>query len=271
MTRSDPPDRRECFVSDEEVMALETLIAESDLVGGHAWRNARNSILQDQGRVNEIVRLGIAGKSFPDLLGELAEYGFAVMMAWMRTGTIFVRCSAIGRPVRQVNRTLDLTPEARRTISNATVSSAIQLFAKNAVIAGKWQPEQGASLKTFFIGACILTFTNEFNRWANEQRRWANQHYLAPNPEADETYRPGRAVGSFDPTAEEIINTEAEHALLLNIKDQQTRTLAYRIGRGETFSEAGAAVGLSEGAARNRIRRLRHKPQFNTQPWNSEQ
>ena len=145
MARPNPPDRHELLVSDAEVTALDALVTEGDLVGGHAWSRARNSILQDQGRVDEIVRLGVVGKSFPDLLEELAEYGLAVMMAWMRTGTIFVRCSAIGRPVRQASQTLNLTLEARRTIADATVSKAIQFFTKNAIIEGKWHPERGAS------------------------------------------------------------------------------------------------------------------------------
>jgi hypothetical protein len=39
------------------------------------------------------------------------------------------------------------------------------------LLANRWDPKKGASIKTFFIGQCLIRFVNVYNRWRDNDRR----------------------------------------------------------------------------------------------------
>src|SRR5262249_8550976 len=47
-----------------------------------------------------------------------------------------------------------------------------RLFVRDALIEGSWSPEGGASLTTYFVGACLAVFPNAFRRWHTEHQYW---------------------------------------------------------------------------------------------------
>jgi hypothetical protein len=50
------------------------------------------------------------------------------------------------------------------------VPCALAGFRQNALIESGWTCEGGASITTYFMGACLYDFPNEFRRyWASEQ------------------------------------------------------------------------------------------------------
>ena len=55
--------------------------------------------LADHALVRELVAAGFTGPVFDVAVTEFASYAIAVLMAWMRTGQIFGKCKAKGRPV----------------------------------------------------------------------------------------------------------------------------------------------------------------------------
>jgi hypothetical protein len=54
-------------------------------------------------------------------------------------------------------------------LSCETVAEAIRCFRERVLIPGKWDPTRKASLRTFFVGQCILQFPNIYRRWNTEQ------------------------------------------------------------------------------------------------------
>jgi hypothetical protein len=92
---------------------------------------------------------------------------------------------------------------------------------------GKWDYHRGATLKTFFVGACLLQFPNVFEVWATEQRRWAQL-------DLDEEETLDDAVGGgglqwADPTGDAAARICTAHEYLAGIPDPRTRRAAWLV------------------------------------------
>jgi hypothetical protein len=55
--------------------------------------------LEDQARVTDLWASGFAGPGYEIFAGELAAYGYPVLLAWLRRGTIWGHCASRGRKV----------------------------------------------------------------------------------------------------------------------------------------------------------------------------
>ena len=135
-----------------------------------------------------------------------------------------------------------------------------QHFFEKALKGGQWRPERGASLKTFFIGACARQFPNVYRSWLSEILRW------------EQVNRPGQEIEEeliADPAGEDGF-TLAELADLMarTISDPLTRSAAYLIAWGFTHEEAAGMIGLSPRAVEGRLHRLRKSAESTPhRPW----
>jgi hypothetical protein len=244
-------------LNDGEVDELERELSDDDLgaPGDPAERarveNARR-LLADRAFVAELAAAGFAGPVFEIAETEFAAYGIAVMMAWMRTRQIFGKCRDIGRPVS--DHALEWSRDDRLEIAIETTARGLRYFVDNALLAGRWDPRRGATLRTFFVGACLLQFSNVFELWATEQRHWAQVNEGDPIPDD--------AVGGSDPqwadpTGDAAVRRRMAEEQLNSISDPETRGAAWLVfGLGASHAQAGRAVGLSAGAVEGRLSRL---------------
>lgn len=88
---------------------------------------------------------------------ELARYGCAVLSSWLRTGLIVKECRRHGRPVGALPT--GWTAEDRWEIVLETVAKALEGF-RVSLLEGRWSPEAGASLRTYFASSCVRAFPN---------------------------------------------------------------------------------------------------------------
>ena len=63
-----------------------------------------------------------------------------------------------------------------------TTVDALTFFRDRVLREGRWSFDGGATLTTYFIGACILTFPNVFRLWQRAECRWKRS--LAPSTDA---------------------------------------------------------------------------------------
>lgn len=247
------------LLNDSEISELERQLTDDDLEtqGDPAQRvqleNAKRR-LADRAWLAELAAAGFKGPMFDVALTELAAYGIPVLMAWMRTGQIVSKCKAKGRPLSDPSPRW--TPDDRLEIAIETTARALDFFIKEVLQAGKWDFHGGATLKTFFIGACLLQFTNVFEVWATEQRHWA-QFDLDDEESLDNAVGRGGPQWA-DPTGEAAVRTRTAQEYLASITDPRTRQAAWLVlGHGASHAEAGEAVGLSTAAVEGRLYRLR--------------
>lgn len=117
----------------------------------------------DKELVLELMLHGYAGDSWRTFSRALVEYGWQVMKAWIATGRIFEQCRRKGRGVLQANGPRD--DDEVKELAGIVVAVALNAFRDKVLVPGKWDSSRGASLKTFFVGQCVLQFPNEYRRW----------------------------------------------------------------------------------------------------------
>ncbi len=185
---------------------------------------------------------GCAGPVWELVATELARYGWSVLSAWLRTGDIAVKCGRQGRAVVLPDR---WTEEDRQDLVAATVYRGLLLF-RAGILADRWQPEAGASLRTYFVGACVLAFPTELRGWRSGERR----------------YRAAvTAVAAADGSmlADAVALVEARDALRVAIRDDPPRLRAIRQMSfdGHTPAEIAECLGITRGAVNTALHRLR--------------
>src|ERR1044072_5129280 len=115
---------------------------------------------------DELVRNNYSGRVWEEFEIELVRYGLAVVNAWLLTGEMFRQCH---RKKCRPGLPPDVWDDAdRESVANFTVAQAVKDFLDKALRQGRWQPEGGASLKTYFIGACVFAFPNAYRAVQNQ-------------------------------------------------------------------------------------------------------
>ena len=127
----------------------------------------------------------------------LAEYGYSVMMGWIITGSIFRMAAAQrqGKGVYGLNKLPDdlrLTDrDEAHALATEVLIVAIDRFRRKTLMnpdsSKRWRIDGGASIKTFFIGRCLMELPDVYEKWnrnANRSRTsLENYDTLTPNDE----------------------------------------------------------------------------------------
>jgi hypothetical protein len=160
--------------------------AEDEIFGGEELsqqqhdqaRRAAESLARrqmDQDKLTSLVLTGFTGPDYEIFAGELAAYGYPIILAWLRRGVIWKHCADRGRPLSPTDadrETLANVFDERLELALETVAVALKFFKNRVLRTGTWAFDGGATLTTYFIGACLLAFPNVFRRWQAAERRW---------------------------------------------------------------------------------------------------
>ncbi|WP_152989874.1 hypothetical protein [Frankia sp. ACN1ag] len=137
--------------------------------------------LRDQQLRDELAAADFAGPRYEMFETELARYGMSVQRAWMYTGYIFALATSRGFALHPTDAELDelrRDSDAREELANMTVAVALPRFHARALLGGGWRPDGGASLATYFMGACLYVFPTEFRKRRAAHRRWTRAHLV---------------------------------------------------------------------------------------------
>jgi DNA-directed RNA polymerase specialized sigma24 family protein len=211
---------------------------------------------QDQEKLSSLALTGFTGPEYEIFAGELAAYGYPVILAWLRRGMIFKYCADRGRPVRPTDTDRELLAdsfEERLQLALETVAAALTFFRTHVLVGKRWSYDGGATLTTYFVGACLFAFPNVFRKWQGEQRRWrggVNIEMLNCPDGSPTANHPGS-----DPA--DIAAARATVRDELNAMPPDTRAAAALILDDLTFAEAGALLGTTERGIEGRLYRYR--------------
>ena len=179
---------------------------------------------------------------------ELAGYGLSVMSAWVSTGVIASKCWEKGRPVDLPH---DWTTEDREDLVVEVIAHGVETF-RQALLADRWKPEKGASLRTYYLGGCVLAFPNVLRQWRNDRRRY---------------YQAATAWARESPTHQQVVEptdlVDAVDALESLTRDKSERERAIRclVFDGYTPAEIAEILAMTPGAVNTALYRMRrHGP-----------
>lgn len=198
---------------------------------------------------NTLALSGFSGADYDYFADELARYGLAVIGAWVRSGLIYSKCRDRGfGGLPSPERELDI--DDVESITNETVGRAVVKFRETVLLTRRWDPSRGASLRTFFIGQCLIRFANVYRGWFAEQTR--NQ----PTDELLEGQHP--LVRPHDRAVDGMVAQDE----LASIRDPRLKRALVWTAAGWQQSEIARELDVSEktvermlGNHRQRIRR----------------
>jgi DNA-directed RNA polymerase specialized sigma24 family protein len=214
-----------CGIADAEEARLDRLTGDADLVDRLMWA-------------------GYAGPEWDRFREALAAYGFVVCRAWIGNGQIFAECAK--KKIRGPRRDARL-PSYAEDVAIETVVATLPYFREFVLIPRVWDPTRGASLKTFFVGACVLHFRNAYRTWSRQQRRFGAFHDTDAAILADDrcSSRPDSALSI--------------EWILRAVRDPEVRQIGQYIAEGYTQDEIAELQGTTVDAIRSRLERYRNK------------
>ena len=258
--------RRDVVPVGEELLADADAAAasESGWLGGQerdAARRAAESLarrMQDQEHVNDLAVAGFAGPPYEIFAGELAAYGYPVILAWLRRGTIWKHCADRGRVLYPTDREREILEgqfEERLDLALETVAEGLKFFRERVLCAGRWSFDGGATLTTYFIGACLLAFPNVFRRWRTAERKWnlALAVGMLASPE-------GRTLSDL-PGSDPADVAAGRGAVISELRSMPDGVMgaAALVVDGMSFADAADRLGTTERAIEGRLYRYRQR------------
>jgi DNA-directed RNA polymerase specialized sigma24 family protein len=208
---------------------IDRLAADNDLVTGLAWR-------QFSGRDYEIFQT------------ELARYGIAVLSGWMRRRLIFqrVRERGYGGLPDPPEGALD-DPDTVEELAQETVAKALRHFHDDVLVPGKWDYRRGATLRTYFIGQCLIRFANVYRRWWAEEVRHGRVMSTDPHDARQLADRPVES-----PEARLVQQDQVARALSRVCNPKVQRALVLH-GAGMTYTEIAYDLHVTPKAVERMI------------------
>ena len=120
---------------------------------------------------------GYAESEWAPVAAEFGRYGFNVIMGWLYNGQIFDKVhEKTQRHLRRPEERFD--EDAVSTLATDTVIAALDAFLERVLKTNTWNPNRGASLKTFFIGQCCFQFSNVYRSWYRAEKRLRKTHLV---------------------------------------------------------------------------------------------
>lgn len=177
------------------------------------------------------------GPEYDYFATELARYGMAVVAAWLHRGTIFARCRERGYGgLPELGRPFE--PDEVDELTNETVAKALDRFRSDVLLTRKWDYRKGASLRTYFVGQCLIRFANIYRRWHAGEAR--NRLQSADDGLLD-ALLPRR-----DDISQQVVDGVLAETTLAGIKDVRVRRAMAMTAVGRSQAEIAAELGVTE-------------------------
>ena len=172
------------------------------------------------------------------------HYGWAVMLAWLKSGLISAKCYEKSRMVRLPEY---WSEEDQEDVAAVAVADGTAMF-RRAIVDDLWDPSLGASLKSYFLGGCVLAFPNAMRGWQRYQRRYQGA-FLELVKQA-EVHRQQTSPASV---------VEAVAAVDELVRDESARNQAIMrlLAAGYEQVEIAEILRMTPGAVHARLSRLR--------------
>lgn len=191
-----------------------------------------------------------AGADWLKFREALARYGVAVLCKWILNGQIFRECAAKGFGAIKRRRRVD--EDEALGIAGETVAHAIQFFREKVLIPAVWDPAKGASVRTYFVGACILHFPNIYRQVQGgerlEGRLVQDDDEGVPHANLADVRRFSRP----DEVAELMRHYD-------RLPDEETKVMVRERAEGYTDAEIGERLKTTRKAVETRFYRLHRR------------
>jgi DNA-directed RNA polymerase specialized sigma24 family protein len=205
---------------------------------------SRDDLMKCDGLLFErLVEQGFSGAQYDELVDALVRYSLPVMKAWIRSGRIFSLSARAGRPL--YGREVVMDAEDIGDLATDTIMGALRLFREAALSGNGWKSDGGATLASYFMGACVRVFPNSYRSWWNWRRRVDRIVCLDIPEERD------------DSTPEsEVLSAEYAASILRKLPPRVAEIIVLR-SKGYSNTEIGALMETTPRAIEGMLYRFR--------------
>ena len=194
------------------------------------------------GDVEVVTQLALGkyqGRDWEYFATELARYGIAVIEAWLHKGLIFQKCRSRGLGgLVPLDRPFER--DEVEELAGETVAKALRHFRDDVLIPGKWDSRRGATLRTYFIGQCLIRFANIYRRWHGNESRARHARLTADTVLLVDS----SGTSTDDPAATAVDRALIDQALA-TVKDPRVRQAIGLRAAGRTHGEIADHLGVS--------------------------
>lgn len=154
-----------------------------DLASRETTEEARRvQRLWDQGIVLDLQLRGYdtSTPEWVEFATAMAEYGYSVLKGWLISGTLYRMAASHGNGqgvngLGKIPDTLRLAGDDAHTLATDVLIVSIDQFRSKTLMhprpEKRWNPTGGASLKTFFVGRCLMEFPDCYVKWHRQETR----------------------------------------------------------------------------------------------------
>ncbi len=211
-------------------------------------------LLGDRDLLLQLQLANFVGPMWDRVGEEFARYGMSVWRGWMYTGQAYIEASR-SAPGSVTSPEVPLTADDIESIINDVITLALIAFRDKVLRAGKWDPQRGASLKTFFIGQCKFQFRDVYRKFERERARHRALHLEDIGKEA--TSLP------FPSADSRLIEEETRQDFLQSLSTELARRILELKDSGYNHSEIASMLDLEDhravtNALHYQRRRLHH-------------
>jgi DNA-directed RNA polymerase specialized sigma24 family protein len=183
---------------------------------------------------------GYQGPLWDHFSNELAKYGYAVIASWIGRRMIFERCKSRGfGGLPAMDR--PFTDDENAELTNETVAKALAHFRTDVLMKRKWDHRRGATLRTYFIGQCLIRFPNVYRRWLAGENR---NRYLVTD---DDGLIDSIGGSSKSPESQVVAGVTAADAMS-TVKNPRVRKVMHLRAADWTHAEIADFLGITEKA-----------------------
>lgn len=207
---------------------------------------------------------GYRGRDYELFANEIAKYGWAVIRGWIYRGQIRGEVKRKGFGALEPDPRPGAMIEDAESLADETVVLALSAFRDKVLVPGKWDPAKGASLRTFFVGQCLLQFSNVYKRWRREELRSYAEPQAPPSTDWADEFEADPST-TVAPDASEMAHVKDElRRAFGSIKDERVRSAFYlSVTHGFTHAEIGEKLGMTAKAVESAIARARQQVREN--------
>lgn len=207
---------------------------------------------------------GYRGRNYDLFANEIAKYGWAVIRGWIYKSQIRSEVKRKGFGALEPEPRIGSMIEDAESLADETVVLALSAFRDKVLVPGKWDPAKGASLRTFFVGQCLLRFSNVYKRWRREELRSYAEPQAPPTAGWADDFEESPST-PVAPDASEAAQAKDElRRAFGSIKDERVRSAFYlSVTHGFTHAEVGEKLGMTAKAVESAIARARQQVREN--------
>jgi DNA-directed RNA polymerase specialized sigma24 family protein len=140
-------------------------------------------------------------------------------------------------------------------LADETVARALRGFRDTVLVTGRWDPARGASLKTYFIGQCLVRFPNVYRFWLRTEVYPARHEQLVDELAVFD--RPAGGGPATDPADLAIIQQEID--TVLADAPKRTKTMLVLLAAGYTQADIANMLNMTENAVQKAVSYWRNR------------